>query len=78
MIEIENVVNKSCSPNLIIRQENNFQEDSFDIWPWKLILNSENAQCLTTLPQTILKYTKKSFEYVDWDVKTYWFSFASL
>ena len=71
MIEIENVVNKSCSPNLIFRLENNFQEDQVDIWPRKLTLNSENAQCLTTLPQTVLQDIKKSFEYAHREVKIY-------
>ncbi len=71
MIEIENVANESCSPNLIFRKENHFREDSVDIWPRKLTLNSENAQFLTTLTQTVLQDIKKSFEYVYWDVKIY-------
>ena len=58
MIEIENVVNKSCSPNLIFKKENYFQENQIDIWPQKLTLNSENAQYLTTLPQTVLQNIK--------------------
>ena len=56
MIEIENFANQSCSPNLIFRQENNFQEDQVDIWPRKLNLNFENTQ-------TALEDIKKSFEY---------------
>ena len=66
MIEIENVVNKSCSPNLIFREENNFRKYWVDIWPWKLTLNSGNAQFLMILPQTVLQDIKKSFEYAHW------------
>ncbi len=71
MIEIEKVANESCSPILIFRKENSFREDWVDIWPRKLTLNSENAQFLMTLPQTVLQDIKKSFEYVHWDVKIY-------
>ena len=74
MIEIENVANQNCSPNLIFRNENCFREDWVDIWPRKLTLNSENAQFLMALPQTVLQDGKKSFEYVHWDVKIYWIS----
>ena len=70
MIEIENVANQSCSPNFIFRKENYFWEDYVDNWPQKLTLNSENAQCLTTLPQTISKDIKKSFEYRSKDLLT--------
>ena len=59
MIEIENVANESCSPNLIFRKENHFREDWVDIWPQKLTLNSENVQYLMALPQTVLQDTKK-------------------
>ena len=69
MIEIENVINESCSPNFIFGKENRFPEDSVDIWPRKLTLNSDNAQFLTTLPQTILQDIRKSFEYVHWNEK---------
>ena len=44
------------------------------IEPQKLTLNSENAQFLMTLPQTVLQDIKKSFEYVHCDVKIYWIS----
>ena len=71
MIEIENIVNKSWSPNLIFIQENNSQEDLVDTWPQKLTLNSENNQFLTTMPQTVLQDIKKFFGYVHWDVKIY-------
>ena len=30
MIEVENVANESCSPNLIFIKENHFQEDLVD------------------------------------------------
>ena len=36
MIEIENVVSKSFSPNLIFRKEYDFQEDHVDRWPPKI------------------------------------------
>ena len=71
MTEIEKVANKSCSPNLMFRKENRFWEDCVDIWPRKLTLNSENAQCLTTRPQTVIGDIKKSFKYVHWEVNIY-------
>ena len=43
MICIENVIDKSCSPNLIFRQENKFQEDRIDFWPQKLTLKTEKC-----------------------------------
>ena len=46
MIRIENVVNKSCSPNSIFLRENHFQEDSVNFWLQKLTLKTENAQFL--------------------------------
>ncbi len=55
MIEIENVANQSCSPDLIFRKENHFREDWVDIQPQKLILNTENGQFLMALPQTVLQ-----------------------
>ena len=55
MIEIENVANQSCTPNLIFRKENRFREDWVDIGPRKLTLNSENAQFLMTLPKPSYK-----------------------
>ena len=36
MIEIENVADESCFPNLIFRKEIHFREDWVDIWPRKL------------------------------------------
>ena len=39
MTKIENVVNESCSSNLVFLRENCFQEDLVDIWPQKLALN---------------------------------------
>ena len=49
MIEIENVANKSCSPNLIFRKENRFQEDWVDVWPRKLTLKMPNGLILPSL-----------------------------
>ena len=60
MIEIEDVANQSCSPNLIFRKENCFREDWVDICPQKLTLNSEKVQSVTTLPKTVIQDIKKT------------------
>ena len=54
MIEIENVANKSCCPNLIFKEENHLRENVVDIWSQKLTLNYENAQLSMSLPHTVI------------------------
>ena len=48
MTEIENIVNESCSSNLVFLRENHFQRDSVAISPQKLTFNFENALFLLT------------------------------
>ena len=62
MIEIENVANESCSPNLIFLKENHFQNDSVDFRLCKLTLKTENVQFFAVLNQKILQDVKKSFK----------------
>ena len=62
MIEIENVANESCSPNLIFIKENHFQNDGVDFWHWKLTLKTENAQFLPACHYICLQDIKISFD----------------
>ena len=69
MIIIENVVNKSCSPNSIFLRENHFQEDSVNFWLQKLTLKTENAQFLPAHHYVCLQDIKISFWHVDFYAK---------
>ena len=69
MIRIDNVVNKSCSPNLPFLRENRFQEDSVNFWLQKLTLKTENAQFLLARHYVCLQDIKISFWYVDFYAK---------
>ena len=69
MIEIENVANESCSPNLIFIKENHFQEDWVDFRCWKLTLKTENAQFLPACQYFCLQNIKISFDQTDFYTK---------
>ena len=49
MLEMTNIVNKSCSPKLILYYRNDFWEDLGNFWPQRLALKTENTQFLTDL-----------------------------
>ena len=68
MVEIKNVVhvNKSCSPNLILRKRK-----KTNIWPPKLTLISVNGQFFMALPQTVSQDIKTSFHDVYCDITIY-------
>ena len=53
MVDIENNVTESCSPNLIFKQENYFQEYSMNIWVRKFTPNFENGKRFTALTQRV-------------------------
>ena len=69
MIRIENVVNKSCSPNSIFLRENRFQEDSVNFWLQKLTLKTENAQFMMARHYFCLQDIKISFKDVNFYTK---------
>ena len=71
MNKIENDFNKICSPNLIFSYKNCFQKDKVDFWTKQYPLKTENVKFLTSLPQVVLQYIKKSFEGAHWDAKNF-------
>ena len=63
MTKIKNVVNKSCSSNLVFLRENHFLKDYVDIWPQKLTLNFENAPFWSARHYSNVQDINVSFEY---------------